>query len=93
MALFAATLVYVDDAERIAQVRPTHRDYLQSLLDDGKIHESGPFTDDSGALIVYNADSEADAKELLANDPFITGGVVAEASINECIVVFSKVKS
>lgn len=93
MALFAATLVYVDDAERIAQVRPTHRDYLQSLLDDGKIHESGPFTDDSGALIVYNADSEADAKELLANDPFITGGVVAEASIKEWKVVFSKVKS
>lgn len=91
MALFAATLTYVDDAERIAKVRPTHREYLQTLLDDGKLHESGPFTDDSGALIVYSADSEAEAKELLANDPFTTGGVIAQATLKEWKVVFSSV--
>ena len=53
MALYTATLTYTDDAEKIAQVRPTHREYLKTLLDSGKLHESGPFTDDSGALIIY----------------------------------------
>ena len=88
MALFAANLTYVDDADRIAEVRPTHRQYLQSLLDAGKLHESGPFTDDSGALIVYIADSEADARELLANDPFTMNGVISDATLKEWKVVF-----
>lgn len=88
MALFAANLTYVDDAEKIAEVRPTHREYLQSLLDSGKLHESGPYTDDSGALIVYNAESEADARELLANDPFTINGVISDAILKEWKVVF-----
>ncbi len=91
MALFTATLTYTDDAEKIAQVRPTHREYLQSLLDAGKLHESGPFTDDSGALIIYNAESEADAREMLANDPFSTSGVVVKATVREWKVVFSSI--
>lgn len=91
MALFAATLTYIDDADRIAEVRPTHREYLQKLLDEGKLHESGPFTDDSGALIVYNADSEADARELLAGDPFTTSGVISDATVKEWKVVMSSV--
>lgn len=88
MALFAANLTYTDDADRIAEVRPTHRQYLQSLLDAGKLHESGPYTDDTGALIVYVADSEADARELLANDPFTTNGVISNVTLKEWKVVF-----
>lgn len=88
MALFAANLTYVDDAERIAEIRPTHREYLQALLDSGKLHESGPFTDDSGALIVYKAESEADARELLANDPFTINGIIEDATLKEWKVVF-----
>jgi uncharacterized protein YciI len=91
MALFAVTITYADDTERRDQVRPKHREYLQTLLDGGKLHESGPFTDDSGALLVYEADSEADVKELLANDPYTAGGVIGTASIKEWNVVFSNV--
>jgi uncharacterized protein len=89
MALFTATLTYTDDTEKIAQVRPTHREYLKTLLESGRLHESGPFTDDSGALIIYIADSEADARELLANDPFTTNGVITEATLKEWKVVMS----
>ena len=91
MALFTATLTYADDAEKIAQVRPTHRKYLQTLVDSGKLHESGPFIDDSGALIIYIADSEADARELLANDPFTINGVITEAVVKEWKIVMSSV--
>ncbi len=91
MALYTATLTYTDDAEKIAQVRPTHREYLKTLLDSGKLHESGPFTDDSGALIIYIADSEADARELLANDPFSINGIITDATVKEWKVVMSSV--
>jgi uncharacterized protein YciI len=91
MALYTATLSYTDDADKIAQVRPTHREYLKTLVDGGKLHESGPFTDDSGALIIYVADSEADARELLANDPFTVNGVIVEATVKEWKIVMSTV--
>lgn len=91
MALYTATLTYTDDKEKIAQVRPTHREYLRSLVDSGRLHESGPFTDDSGALIIYIADSEADAREMLANDPFSTSGVIVDATVKEWRIVMSSV--
>jgi hypothetical protein len=91
MALYTATLKYTDDAEKIGQVRPTHRAYLKTLVDSGKLHESGPFTDDSGALIIYNAESESEAQELLAHDPFTTEGVIVEATVKEWKIVLSTV--
>lgn len=93
MALYTAFLTYTDDKDRIAEVRPTHREYLKSLLDSGRLHESGPFTDDSGALIIYNAETEAEAKEMLANDPFSTNGVIVDATVKEWKVVMSSVES
>jgi uncharacterized protein YciI len=93
MALFAVALTFVDDEERRLQVRPTHREYLQTLLDAGKLHESGPYTDDSGALLIYDAESEAEVKKLLADDPYTAGGVIDTTTIREWNVVFSRVKS
>lgn len=88
MALFAVTIIYGDN-ERKLEVRPKHREYLQTLLDAGKLHESGPFTDETGALLIYEVETEAEAKELLANDPYTAGGVIGEATIKEWNVVFS----
>jgi uncharacterized protein YciI len=83
MPLFAVTLKFTDDAERRVQTRPTHRDYLKSLLDAGKLVQSGPFVDDTGALVIYDAADLAEVQELLANDPYAPAGVVAEVSIKE----------
>jgi uncharacterized protein YciI len=83
MALFAVTLTFTDDMERRLEVRPTHRDYLKTLLDSGKLHESGPFVDDSGALLIYDAADVAEVQELLANDPYTPAGIVAGVSIHE----------
>jgi uncharacterized protein YciI len=55
MPLFAVTLTFTDDVERRLEVRPTHREYLKELLAQGKLHESGPFVDDTGALLIYDA--------------------------------------
>lgn len=92
MALFAVAITFVEDEERRLKVRPTHREYLQTLLDAGKLHESGPYTDDSGALLIYHAENEAEVKEILANDPYTAGGVIGDTTIKEWNVVFSRMK-
>lgn len=72
---FAAIIEYSQDKAKIAAIRPTHRQYLTSLRERGQLAASGPFTDDSGALIVYEAGSREDAEKLLQGDPFNQNGI------------------
>jgi uncharacterized protein YciI len=72
---FAAIIEYSQDKEKIQAVRPAHRQYLASLKAKGQLAISGPFTDDSGALIVYEAESAAEAEKLLQADPFHHNGI------------------
>ncbi|MCI0463235.1 MAG: YciI family protein [Gemmataceae bacterium] len=72
---FAAIIEYTQDRAKIAEVRPIHRQYLTSLRERGQIVASGPFTDDSGALIIYEADSKEAAEALLKGDPFHQNGI------------------
>jgi uncharacterized protein YciI len=72
---FAAIIEYSQDKARIASVRPVHRQYLASLKEKGQLAASGPFTDDSGALIVYEAASAEEAERLLRGDPFHQHGI------------------
>ena len=62
---FAAIIEYIQDKAKIAEVRPIHRQYLASLKEKGQLAISGPFTDDWGALIVYEAASKEEAETLL----------------------------
>ena len=83
MAKFAAILTFGEEAPRLA-TRPAHREYLQRLLAEGKLHESGPWVDDSGALIVYEAADVAEARALLAADPYSrTAGIIAGVELKE----------
>lgn len=93
MPLFTAILTYGDDVERRQQVRPTHREYLRELLEQGKLVRSGPFTDDSGALIIYEAEDLSEAQTLLTNDPFALNGVIVGAEIKEWNVVMDRDQS
>jgi uncharacterized protein YciI len=70
-----ATMFSYGNAERIAEIRPRHREYLTRLKEEGKLFVSGPFEDDSGALIIYEADSEDDARRLVEADPFQEAGI------------------
>lgn len=88
MPKFAVTITF-DDLTARDEVRPAHRAYLKSLLDEGKLVESGPFADDSGALLIYEADSQAEVESWLAEDPYATAdGVLAETVVKEWIRVF-----
>lgn len=70
-----ATFIEYGNEDVIAEIRPAHREYLGKLREAGQLAASGPFTDDSGALIIYDAESEEDAVQLLENDPFRKAGV------------------
>lgn len=72
---FAAIIEYSQDKAKIQALRPTHRQYLATLRERGQLAASGPFTDDSGALIVYEAASAQDAETLLQGDPFHQNGI------------------
>jgi len=90
MPYFAAILQYGEDVARRQEIRPSHREYLKSLLDSGKLYQAGPFGDDTGAIIVYEADDLAEVEEILTNDPFAQNGVIVGASINEWNIVMSR---
>jgi uncharacterized protein YciI len=72
---YAAIIEYSRDQEKIQSLRPTHRQYLATLRQRGQLAVSGPFTDDSGALIVYEAASAEEAEKLLEGDPFHQNGI------------------
>ena len=72
---FAAIIEYIQDKEKIQEVRPVHRQYLATLKANGQLAASGPFTDDSGALIIYEAASREEAEKLLQSDPFHQNGI------------------
>ncbi len=72
---FAAIIEYAQDKAKIAAIRPLHRQYLTDLRQRNQLVAAGPFIDDSGALIIYEASSQADAEKLLQGDPFHKNGI------------------
>jgi len=74
---YAAVIEYGTDEAVVQSVRPVHREYLKALKESGRLAASGPFTDGSGALIIYEAETAADAEALLRDDPFHRAGVFA----------------
>ena len=83
MARFALMVTFADKAKR-DEVRPSHREYLKRLYDQGKLVFSGPFADDDGALIMYECADEAAARAQFAEDPYSQAdGVVADVQFRE----------
>ena len=83
MPFYAVRYTYVDDQERIAQVRPAHREYLASLVEAGSLRASGPLVGATppGALLIFQATSDADVYDLLDADPFGQQGVVTAVEV------------
>ncbi len=89
MAIFAVWAQFTNHEERL-KIRPTHRVYLAELLEKGKLVSSGPFADDSGALLIYEAANEAEVRQLMADDPYASVGAIGSADIKEWNRVFAQ---
>ena len=85
---FAAIIEYSTDTAKITEHRPTHRAYLTQLLNEGKLAASGPFMDDWGALIVYEAPTKEAAEAIMQNDPFYKLGVFVKWDLRPWNAVF-----
>jgi uncharacterized protein YciI len=86
---FAVTIVYGPDKAKIAEFRPPHRDYLRELIAKGKLLIAGPFTDDSGGFIAYDAASEEEVEGIIKADPFFKCGVFQTWTIRPWRIVIA----
>lgn len=93
MAYFATEYVY-GPADEQEKHRPAHREYLATLVEEGKLAASGPFNSGAaGALLIFVGESEEDIIALIEKDPMRIGGVVLSYSIREWNPVMGKVGS
>ena len=84
MAQFVVQLRFdVAETDRRMEVRPAHREYLTELKAAGKLVAAGPFTDQTGALLVYDVADEAELRDILAKDPYTPAGVYELATLAE----------
>jgi uncharacterized protein YciI len=90
LAIFAVTITY-GDKELRDQVRPAHPEFLKARFDEGVLVESGPFLDDSGALLVYEVETEKKLYDILAQDPYWQNvGVIAGETVKEWNRIYSR---
>ncbi|TCC33778.1 YciI family protein [Kribbella sindirgiensis] len=84
MAQFVVQLRFdLDRTDQRMEVRPAHREYLAALKADGKLVAAGPFTDQTGALLVYDVADEAELRDILAKDPYTPADVYEIATLAE----------
>ena len=86
--IYAAIAKYTPDASIIAKARPAHREYLTGLRDRGKLVISGPFANDVGGLLVYEAETPDQVEQLIRDDPFAKQGVFLSWEIRPWNVIF-----
>ena len=85
-------MITFGDEELRNQVRPTHREYLRQQYDAGRLIESGPYVDDTGALLIYEAESEDAVRAIVAADPYsLNDGVIANLVVKEWNIVFPRI--
>jgi len=74
---------YVPDRSHLERVRLAHRSYARTIRADGKLIMAGPFADDSGALLIYRAQSKDEAMALILEDPYHAEGVFETCALSE----------
>jgi uncharacterized protein len=73
MGYFAAVL-HLEDSEKNKTLRPQHIAFLLDQERKGRIFARGPFSDGAGGLVIYQAESLEEARNLAESDPYVAGG-------------------
>ncbi|MCP4960905.1 MAG: hypothetical protein GY925_16770 [Actinomycetia bacterium] len=79
--MIALELSFTSTQERLS-ARPEHRKILEQLHTDGTLIGAGPWADDSGALLIFDADREA-VDRIIADDPYYRTQGVTIASVRD----------
>jgi uncharacterized protein YciI len=86
MARFLVLTTFTSQEGRL-QHRTAHRAHLARLADAGTLLMAGPFADESGGMIVFEADDETTVQSIMHADPFSVEGVFASVDIKPVTVV------
>ena len=70
------------------QALGNHGRYLQEQMKKGALQLAGPFLDDSGGLILYNAKDETEARAVAEHDPGVLDGILAVESVRPFYLAF-----
>jgi len=68
--------------------RPAHLQRLKELATQGRLVLAGPFADQSGSLIVIDADSLAEAEAFAQGDPYTIHGIFQQIEVHPFTQVF-----
>lgn len=64
------------DQDAVMQAVPLHVEYWKALQPDG--FQGGPFADHSGGMVVFRADNEESALDIVQQDPFMQRRVIGD---------------
>jgi len=81
--MYAVQLAYSTEDEARLALRPQHRERLAGLASDGRLLAAGPWTDDSGALLVFSVDAREELDAILGADPYYSAPGVTVTSVQE----------
>ena len=79
--MIALQLSFTSTSERLA-ARPEHRTILERLHAEGTLLGAGPWADDSGALLIFDAD-RATVDRIIADDAYYRTPGVTVASVRQ----------
>jgi uncharacterized protein YciI len=83
VARFAVEYVYTADTVKRDEIRPAHRAFLAEAQSRGELLVSGPWANNTGALLIFETEDEDALKALLEHDPFAEADLVSRVRINE----------
>lgn len=81
---FVVTMTHPDGDGWGQHVLP-HVEYLQSLIEQGKLRASGPVKGQSlrAGLLIFTVADRTELDALIAADPFAVEGLISELSVTE----------
>lgn len=71
MAKKYAVFLPMLDADKSAEYRPAHLEYLEQRWSEGVLSAYGRFADGSGGLLIYTAESDEQVKAWAEADPYV----------------------
>ena len=80
--MWIVELSFTPDPRRL-EFRTAHRDYLATLHQEGSLRMAGPLADDSGAMMIFDAETREDLDRLMAPDLYFTAPGVTVSSIRQ----------
>jgi uncharacterized protein YciI len=83
VAKFVVEFEYSVDREGRQELHPAHAANLYDLAERGILLLGGPLADANAGLLVYEVEGREQLDRLLAEEPYVKGGIVARTRVRE----------